>query len=80
MLINAVGQIIEKVISKMAGGSHFEFWPLAKLADTFARVTLANFSKEPSKITSPCRNLCPDSTVTEVPADMTQLIYACLVC
>ena len=73
MMINAVGQIIEKVISKMATGSHFEFWPLAKLAHTFARVTLTNFSKQPSKITNPCRNLCPDSTVTKVPG-MTQLL------
>jgi len=43
MLINTVGQIIEKVISKIAAGSHFEFWSLAKLADTFARVIPANF-------------------------------------
>jgi len=73
MLINAVGQIIEKVISEMAAGSHFEFGPLAKLAHTFARITLTNFLKEPSKITNPCINLCPDSTVTEVP-DITQLL------
>jgi len=79
MLINALGQIIEKVISKIATGSHFEFWPLAKLAHTFARVIPANFFKEPSKITNPCRNLCPHSTVTEVP-DMTQLLRVDTVC
>ena len=45
MLINAVAQTIEKVIFKMAPGGHFGLWPLAKLAYTFARVTLANFSK-----------------------------------
>ena len=45
MLINSVAQTIEKVVFKMASGSHFGFWPLAKLAHTFARVTLANFSK-----------------------------------
>ena len=72
MLLNAEGQIIEKVISTITVGSHFEFWPLAKLAHTFARVIPANFLKEPSKITNPCKNLCPHSTVTEVP-DMTQL-------
>ena len=45
MLINAVAQTIEKVIFKMAPGGHFGFWPLAKLAHTFTRVTLSNFSK-----------------------------------
>jgi len=73
MLINAAGQIIEKLISKIAAGSHFEFWPLAKLAHTFARNIPANFLKEPSKITNPCRNLYPHSAVTEMP-DMTQLL------
>jgi len=49
MLINAVGQIIEKVISKIAAGSYFEFWPLAKLAHTFARVIPTNLLRNPQR-------------------------------
>ena len=43
ILCSIVGQTIEKIISKMADGSHIGFWPPKTLAHTFARVTLAIF-------------------------------------
>jgi len=44
ILIGKVAQIVGNVLFNVAAGGHFDFLPLKKLAHTFARVTLANFS------------------------------------
>ena len=72
ILIDSAAKIIPKLIFKIAHGGHFGFWLLKKFPHIFERCTLANFSKLSSKMINPQKNICSDSTVTEV-SEITQL-------